>query len=476
MVRAERPNFAAVNHNVAIVMKKIIHIPSCGVRRLLSVALIGLTALTGSAQTLEECQQAAEKNYPLIRRYQLVQSTADLNLDNIHKGWLPQVSAYAQATAQNKVSALPDALTGMLAQQGQQYGGLKKEQYKIGVDVAQTLYDGGRMRQQKEVVRRQSELESAQIETSLYGVRQRVNDLYFGVLLINEKLQLNQDLQALLQSSEQKVGSMVKAGTAATSDLASLQAERMNARQQAVELQSQKTALLRLLSLFVGKEVAEVSRPGGFSDRSDKSDQSDQSDWSEKSYWSEQSSLDASRRPEYRLFNQQIALANAQEKALDARLRPTLSAFAQGYYGYPGFDMFHDMKSTTPSFNGLLGVRLAWNIGALYTRKNDKAQLDVQRQMAQNQLDLFVFNNRLETAQQSENIEKYRKLKAQDDEIIALRAAVRKAAESKLAHGIIDVNDLVKEINSENSAKIQQTTHDIEMLRELYGMKYTLNR
>ncbi|MBM6993351.1 MAG: TolC family protein [Prevotella sp.] len=447
-----------------------------GARRFFAVALTGLATLTASAQTLDECQQAAEANYPLIRRYQLVQSTTDVSLDNINKGWLPQVSAYAQGTVQNKVVALPDALTSVMAQQGQVFGGLKKEQYKIGVDVSQTIYDGGRMRQQKEVVRRQGDVESAQLETSLYGVRQRVNDLYFGVLLVNEKLQLNQDLQTLLQSSEQKVQSMVKAGTAATSDLASLQAERMNARQQAVELQSQKTALLRVLSLFVGKEVAEVSRPSLLSDGSDRSDKSDQSDWSDQSEKSAFSSFDATLRPEYTLFNKQIALLDAQEKALDTRLRPTLSAFAQGYYGYTGFDMFHDMQSATPSFNGLFGVRLAWNIGALYTRKNDKSQLNIQRQQAQNQLDVFLFNNRLETTQQDENIAKYRKLKAQDDEIIALRASVRKAAESKLAHGIIDVNDLVKEINNENSAKIQQTTHDIEMLKAVYDLRYSLNR
>ena len=64
---------------------------------------------------------------------------------------------------------------------------------------------------------------------------------------------------------------------------------------------------------------------------------------------------------------------------------------------------------------------------------------------------------------------------ADDTEIIALRTKVRKAAESKLQHGIIAVNDLVKEINNENAAKVQQRVHEINLLKELYDQKYTIN-
>ena len=62
-----------------------------------------------------------------------------------------------------------------------------------------------------------------------------------------------------------------------------------------------------------------------------------------------------------------------------------------------------------------------------------------------------------------------------DEKIISLRSAVRKAAESKLAHGIIDVNDLIQEINQENAAKVQQSMHELEMLKEIYDNKFTTN-
>lgn len=409
--------------------------------------------LAAQAQTLDECQEMAENNYPLIRRYGLIQQTTDLTVANINKGWLPQISAYAQGTVQNRVVKMPDALTTMMAQQGYDIKGLMKEQYKVGVDVSQTIYDGGRMKLQKDVARRQGEVERAQNEVSLYAVRQRVNELYFGILLVEDKMQLNRDLQKLLLSSEQQLTAMVKSGTAATSDLNAVKAERLNAEQQMVELESQRESLSRVLELFIGREFAAATRPVEPS-----------------SY-----ATAYNNRPELAQLNEQLSLIDAQERALNAQLRPTLGAFAQGYYGYPGYNMYKDMFSRTPTFNAMAGVKLSWSIGALYTRKNDKAKLRVQREQVENQREVFNFNNQVEQVQENENISKYRKLAMQDGEIIALRSQVRMAAESKLAHGIIDVNDLVKEINNENAAKLQQSIHEVELLKAVYDLKYTVN-
>jgi len=122
-----------------------------------------------------------------------------------------------------------------------------------------------------------------------------------------------------------------------------------------------------------------------------------------------------------------------------------------------------------------VGVRLSWNVGALYTRKNDKARLRVQRELIENARDVFLFNNNMEQIQQTDNISRFRTMMQGDDEIIALRTNVRKAAESKLVHGIIDVNSLLREINNENAAKVQQAIHEIDMLKEMYNLKYTNN-
>lgn len=419
--------------------------------------VIALLMLPMSAlgQTLDECQQAAEKNYPLIQQYGLIEKTTRLTIVNIQKGWLPQVSAQAQATYQSDVTAWPNEMKTMMSGMGIDMQGLTKDQYRVGIDVQQTIYDGGVIGSQKRIAREQGKVQTAQNEVNIYHVRKRVNEMYFGLLLIDEQIKLNNDLQTMLAGNENKLESMTKRGTAAESDLQSVKAERLNAVQKATELASQKQMLQRMLSTFCGMEVTEVRKPqvkaggGGV--------------------------MAENRRPELKALDAQLSVLNAQEKALNAALMPKVGVFAQGFYGYPGMNMFEDMMRHKWSWNGIIGARITWNIGALYTRKNDKAKLQLQRNMTENSREVFLFNNYLDQIQQNEDIARYQKLMAQDGEIISLRQAVRKAAESKLAHGIIDVNDLVREINQENAACVQQSVHEIEMLKEIYDNKYTTN-
>ena len=418
---------------------------------MISLALIILSS--GSwAQTLEECQQAAEKNYPLIKQYGLIAKTTQLTVKNIQKGWLPQVTASAQATYQSAVTAWPESMQSIYQQMGLNMKGLRKDQYKIGVDLQQTIYDGGAISSQRNIAQQEGKVQEAQTETNLYQVRRRVNEMYFSLLLLNEQIQLNEDVKALLQSSEKKLSAMVKGGTAATSDLDNVRAERLSVEQQNENLKQQKQMLQRMLSVFCGLEVNNTQKPAPV-----------------------QIASSVNHRPEMRLYNSQLELTEAKEKALDTQLRPKLGLFAQGFYGYPGLNMFEDMMNRKWSLNGIVGVKLSWNVSALYTHKNDKAKLSAQREMIENAREVFLFNNKLEEIQQSENISRYQTMMKSDDEIIVLRTNVRKAAESKLAHGIIDVISLLREINNENAAKTQQSIHEIDMLKEMYNLKYTNN-
>lgn len=414
------------------------------------ITLLAILPMALQAQTLDECQKAAEQNYPLIRQYDLIGKTTELTVANIGKGWLPQISASAQATLQSDVVSWPDQMKTMMTGMGIEMKGLKKDQYRVGIDINQTVYDGGAISSQKAIAREQGKVESAQTEVNIYNVRKRVNEMYFSLLLLNDQILLNRDLEELLAGNERKLASMVKNGTAAESDLQSLKAERLNTMQRTTELESQKRMLQTMLSTFCGIEVTAVGKPDA------------------------RTSEGAGNRPEMRLFDSQLRLADMQEKALNSALMPKLGVFAQGFYGYPGYNMFEDMMSHKWSWNGMIGARLTWNIGALYTRKNDKARLKLQRDMTETNREVFLFNNNLEQIQQNENISRYKRLMADDDEIISLRSAVRKAAESKLSHGIIDVNDLVREINAENAARLQQSMHEICMLKEIYDRQYTI--
>lgn len=420
-------------------------------QRIIYFLTFGVLAFSLQGQTLEQCQSAAERNYPLIKQYGLIDRSTAYTIENIKKGWLPQVSATAQATYQSDVTAWPEEMSGFISQMGVEIKGLKKDQYRIGLDLSQTIYDGGAIGAQAEVARQQGEVQKIQNEVNLYNVRQRVNEMYFALLLIDKQIILNADLIRLLDANVRKLSSLYRNGAAAECDYHRMLAERMNATQDSINLQAQKSTLTMVLSHFCGIEINHITEPA---------------------------ILEVSgtvQRPELRLIDAQIELAKAQEKTINSALLPKISLFAQGFYGYPGYNMFKDMMQHRFSLNGMVGAKFSWNIGALYTKKNDLAKLTIAQQQAENNRDVFLFNNAMEQRQQADAIERYRKLIATDQDIIVLRGKVRQAAESKLDHGIIEVSELVKEITTENAARVQLACHQIEMLKQYYELKYTTN-
>ena len=415
------------------------------------VILLVWLPLMMTAQTLEQCQEAAERNYPLIKQYDLINRTTDVNVSSILRGWLPQISVNAQVSYQSDVTSWPDKIQAMYQTIGIDMKGLKKDQYRIGIDLNQVLYDGGVMDSRKRIARAEGDVQTAETEVTLYQIRQRVNEMYFSLLLLNEQIALNNDLSRLLMENENTVDALYRRGIAAESEVFTIRAEQLDVKQKETTLLSQKRALQLMLSLFCGIEVSAPVKPD------------------------EVKSEGMGDRPELKLVDSQICLLNAQQRALNTGLTPRLSLFATGFYGYPGYNMFEDMLSHKWSWNGMVGARLTWSIGALYTRKNDKAKFQLQRERAENNREVFLFNNRMEQIQQLAQTERIKQLLKDDEELIRLRSAIRQASESKMANGVISVSDLLKDINRENAARVQQSMHEIELLKVQYEHQFTTN-
>ena len=406
--------------------------------------------------SLEECQRLAWTNFPLLKKYNLIEQTTDYSVKNINRGYLPQLSFSGQASFQSDAASLPDVLSDMLEESGYDYKGLKKDQYKLAIDLSQVIWDGGNMETQKKVTKLEGKVQAAQTDVDMYAVRDRVNELFFGILLIEDKMKLNQDLQTLLQDNCRKLEKRLAHGTAMKANVDVMQAEYLKAKQDMTALTSMKASYQQMLAIFTGKETSDIT--------------------SLQKPEAAMPTTYENQRPELGLFAAQMAQTDAQKKLLNAGVRPKLSLFAQGYYGYPGYDMFGDMFNHDLSLNGIVGVKLSWNIGRLYTHKNDKRKLDLARRQIETAQEVFLFNNSLESTQEAQNINQYRQMMKEDKDIIALRTSVRQAAESKLEHGVIDVNDLLQEITRENQARIDHSTHEVEMLKSIYELKHTINQ
>jgi len=402
-------------------------------------------------QSLQECIQMAEQNYPLIRKYNLIDQTSSLTVSSIQKDWLPQVTASAQATLQSDVTAWPDEMRTMLASSGLDVKGLKKDQYRIGIDLVQTVYDGGIIQARKDIALLEAETDKAQTTVDLYAVRQRVIELYFSALLIEEQTNMQKNLLDYLKANESKLESMHQNGTASLSDFNTVRAERLDVEQQIENLLSQAATCKTLLSMLCGQEVSNTEKPQ-YADV-----------------------VGTGRRPELDYIDSFIRLLDAKERLINSSLLPKVSVFATGFYGYPGYNMFEDMIHHKWSLNGMIGMRFTWNIGSLYTVKSDRAKIHQQISMAENNRDVFLFNNRIEQIQRHSNIERFQRIMKLDDEIISLRSSIRKASESKLDHGIIEVSELVKDLKNENNAMLQKSIHEIEYLKELAKLNFTTN-
>lgn len=421
---------------------------------LLSISIVAV--FTSRAElSLAECLEMAKENYPLIRDFQIIDQTADISLSDINKAWLPGISAFGQTTIQNDVSAYPDALKNVLADMGNEVAGMGKFQYKAGIEVNQTIWDGGHSKAQRAVTKMTAAQSKAALDVQLYAVRERVESLFFGILLLDEQLSKMESTLILLKTNLDKMKSMVRNGVATQSDCDMIEAQILTMKQQMTQANYAAASYRKLLSIFTGKNIDNETL---------KTPEADMPD------------IELSHRPELDLFKRQIELNQAREATINASTMPKIGFFAQAYYGYPGFNMFESVMKRNPSFNALAGLKVTWALESFYKKKNARQRLSLDNENIKNQRELFLFNNRLNATRQESEIKSLRNIMADDQRIVELRTRVRMASESQLDNGIIDTYTLLSKITEENQAVLNAKYHEIQYIQEVYKLKNILNQ
>lgn len=415
-----------------------------------------LASLAVCAQpSVERCKEMAREHYPLIRRYGLIEQSRDYTLSNAARAWLPQVTLSGQATLQSDVVSWPEEFESMLAMQGLDMPGIRRDQYKVQIDVQQTLWDGGKSRTDRAIAESEAAQERMSTEVELYAVDSRVEDIYFGILLMQEQQRQIGEMMQRLQTNLDQVDALVENGMAMQADADAVEVQLLTQRQSLGQVEARLQSFRRILGLFIGEELGEAPLPMPVA---------------------EEPVGYSLERPELRLMDAQMALLQAREQMVDVSLAPRVALFAQGYYGYPGLNMFENMMSSRWSLNGIVGVRMNWNISSLYTSKTSRRQLQNARDNVALQREVFAFNSRLQAEQERAEVCRIREAIADDDRIVALRSRVREAAEARLQEGMIDTHDLLGKISDETTAKIARSTHQIELVKAIYDLKHTLNK
>lgn len=407
---------------------------------LLLMMYVAVLPMNAQTLTLEDCKQLAHDNYPTVKQYHLVEQTRDFTIENASKAWLPQISASVNGLAFTNVLDLTDQM--------KQAGVDMKNWMAAGsVMINQNIYDGGQVKANKNIAAAQAEVQKHQLNVNMYDLNQRVEQLYFGVLTLDEQIRQTELLQNDLALSNKTITSMISEGVANQTDLDAVKVEQVKAQQTLDAQKTSRASYLQMIGVFIGKKLGEgmVLQKPAMADVINNTD----------------------NRPEIDYYKSQGILLDAQRKQLDTKLLPKLSAFGMGVYHTSVTDMMN---------NGLLagGLTLSWNIGALYTRKNDIKNIETQRRIIDSQRETFLFNNSLQNENTNGNISTLRRQISQDDDIVGLRERIRSKSEKKVKLGTESINEMLRDINAVSQARQQKALHEIQLLKEIYSLK-TIN-
>lgn len=400
-------------------------------------------AQIGSQLSLEECYTLARQNYPLVKQAELISKTAEYSIENTAKGYLPQFSISGQVSYQSDVTKVPIQLPGMSIPE------LSKDQYRLSGEGTQILFDGGVIGTQKEAIAINAEVETQKLEVELYKLKDRINQLFFGILFINEQLKQNELLKKDLQLGIDKAKATVANGTAFKSSLNVLLAEQLKVNQKTTELKFIRKGYLDVLGLFIHRQLhADVVliKP------------------------SPPTMQEEVRRPELDLYGKQLKSLDIKEKSVSARNLPKFNLFLQGGIGKPALNMLNN--SLEPFAVG--GLRMSWSLTGFYTSKKEKAIITVSRREIDLQKENFLLNTDFTVKQQDAEIGKQIDLLASDDEIIALRAGIKETSAAQLQNGVINTSDYLWEVNAEDQARLSKILHEIQLLMALYNKKTTI--
>lgn len=397
--------------------------------------------------TIDECYKKAQANYPLVKQYGLIEQSEAYNLQNASKGYLPQFALSAKASYQSDVTELPIKIPNI------EVKGMNKDQYQSVVEVNQSIWDGGIIRSQKKITKASSTVEKQKLEVELYTINDRVNQLFFGILLLDEQIKQNELLQKELKRNYDQIVSYVSNGIANQADVDVVKVNQLNTTQRKVELTTTRKAYRQMLAALTGRIIVEDSyliKP---------------------SITDGLALSDNINRPELRLYDAQKQLLESQKELIKSKNRPKLGVFIQGGYSNPALNM---LKSEFSPYY-IAGARLSWNFSGLYTQKNERKLLETNQQSMAVQQETFLFNTKLKLTQLNNEIDKVQQMMLDDDEIIQLRSNIKKSAETKVKNGTLSVTELLREINSEDMAKQNKALHEIQLLMTIYNYKNTTN-
>ena len=435
---------------------------------LLSISLRGQEASKGDFSekriSIEKCQQWAMENYPAIKQHDLLDKAREYTLSNISRVYRPEFSLSGVASWQsermkldlkmpktvnvsmdlNGPVSIPVSIPEMSIPVSDQ------DRYNVSLMLKQALWTGGRVKAGKQVAESEIDMMHAGLDAQLYEIKDKVKELYFGLLTIEGKEKQLDCADEILDSLHVRAEAALKDGVIYETDLDVIEVERIKYRQLRLELEAKREACLGVLSMLIHRPLSketELQVPEEVILESDKIE-----------------------RPELKYLDSKIDRLEADLKMQNAENMPKLGLFATGGYGKSGLNTFD--KEFKPYFIG--GIMLSWNFGKLNTLKNDRKLKRVQQESVRIEQESFIFNTKMEMLMQDAEIKKMRNLVKEDEKVLRLRESIRQASEVKYANCVYTISELISDVNYALIAQQEKLLREIELKMMIYSKKITL--
>lgn len=423
-------------------------------KRILKNVFVPLAAICAgyaahAQTTLDECIGWAYDNYPQIKEMSLIEMTKGIDLKNAAYAWLPHLNISGKATWQSEVVEMPMDIPGMDIN-------IPHDQYGLTAEFTQQIWDGGTSRSQKELAEAGAEVKKTQLETNLWSIRSRVQNVFLGIILIDKQLELNRLLRESLERSSEEVKSRMAAGVALPSDLDQVSVNILSCLQQRASLDADRKSYVKILGLLTGRDMTDVELAVP----------------QDAVNYEDDGARDFETRPEMAFYAAQLKQNEFQRRQLNTLISPKLNLSLQGGYGRPGMNML------SGDFSGyfVAGLKLQWNIGALYTRGLDKRRVNADAQKIDLTRKSFILNSSVEAEQKNNAILKARDVLEKDSEIIGLRQRIRASGENQYREGTIKMNDYLSMLDEEYKAKANESMHEVQLMMAVYDMKNTIGK
>ncbi|MEI6764559.1 MAG: TolC family protein [Bacteroidota bacterium] len=390
-----------------------------------------MNAQSKDTLSLQYFYQHAQANYPITRQKDLMTQATDIKIKNLTKAYFPQVYLNGQAGYQSDVTSVQIPMIKL--------PGLDKDSYKATLDVSQTLWDGGASSAQKHLEQAGLQVDQQGVEVEIIRLKERINQLFFSVLLFQENERLLLNAQEQIRAQLKKVEAGVEGDILLSSNADVLKAELLKSDQQMIEIRMGKNTALEMLG-----ELSGISIPAGSACGIPD--------------LAVNTGTEENNRPEMKLYDLQMVKLDASKKIADTRLMPKISAYGQLGYGRPGLNMLSN------EFNDwyMFGAKVSWNVWNWNLSKNEKKIADLQKEIVTTQKETFIKNVNVNARKDIGDIEKYSQLIEKDLEITALRKKITQTSSAQLENGVITATEYITELNNELQAALNLELHKIQ--------------